>query len=703
MKEYTIAFVGNPNVGKSAWINALSDAGFKVGNWPGVTVERKEAEVTWGDAKYHLIDLPGCYSLEQQVSEERITAEFLKNERIDLIVNVVDASNLSRNLYLTLLLRELQIPMVLIFNFMDVVEKYHIQIAFIKMSRRLQIPILPVSAFRKEDASIVKKEIQRLIASDGFYFPLLSNQDVETYVALYNYLEEHLPAHVMMSEQQLHCFAFSLMKEDAAAYRQAESWYLDRLAIREILKDINAAHIANSRYAVIENLMQYVQEEEGTHAALTRKIDAVLLHRFFGLPIFFLMFTLLLLIVFQASAPFNAFIDFLINDILRSYLQAAIFWLPAAGQGLLLDGILAGVGGVLTFVPLMAILYFMLSLLEESGYMSRIAFLLDRMMRVFHLSGKSFVALLLGFGCNVPAIYAARTLDHENQKRLTAFLIPFMSCGARLPVYVLFASAFFARKAAVMILSVYGIGILIALLLALLLSRSSSFKEEGIFVMELPSYHLPKLSVVLHKVKEEVWAYIRKATGIVLWAMILLWSISYFPDGQIETSYMARGAKVIAPIYEPAGFGDRWECVASLPGSIIAKETIVGYFTTILHVESEAAPRQIDLADDLQLIGEKFLLAAKQSVQDTLFPNVHLQAEDDTQVSALRTLWTDEKAQLKAFCFMVYVLLSVPCIMTLQTLYHEYGWKLMMLSVITMLLVPYLLAVLLYQGFSLLL
>ena len=221
--------------------------------------------------------------------------------------------------------------------------------------------------------------------------------------------------------------------------------------------------------------------------------------------------------------------------------------------------------------------------------------------------------------------------------------------------------------------------------------------------MELPSYHLPKLSVVLHKVKEEVWAYIRKATGIVLWAMILLWSISYFPDGQIETSYMARGAKAIAPIYEPAGFGDRWECVASLPGSIIAKETIVGYFTTILHVESEAAPRQIDLAADLQLIGEKFLLAAKQSVQDTLFPNVHLQAEDDIQVSALRTLWTDEKAQLKAFCFMVYVLLSVPCIMTLQALYHEYGCKLMMLSVITMLLVPYLLAVMIYQGFSLLL
>lgn len=703
MKEYTIAFVGNPNVGKSAWINAVSDAGFQVGNWPGVTVERKQADVIWNHMLFHLIDLPGCYSLETTANEERITSTFLKEERVDLIVNVVDASNLSRNLYLTLLLRELQIPMLLIFNFMDVVENCHIQIDFIKMSRRLQIPILPVSAFRSSDAQIVKKEIIRLLNADGFYYPLLSNQDVACYVDLINYLQSHLPTHVNMSEQQLHCFAFSLLKEDVVAWKQIESWYLDRQAIKDLIQGIDALHIQNSRYDVIHNLMSYVVQQDASHLQTTKKLDAIFLHRYFGLPIFFLLFSMMLLIVFQASAPFNAFIQFLINDVIRSYLAILVSFLPSAVQACLLDGILAGVGGVLTFIPLMAILYFMMALLEESGYMSRIACLLDRMMRVFHLSGKSFVALLLGFGCNVPAIYAVRTLDNEQQKRLTACLIPFMSCGARLPVYVLFASAFFQQKAAVMILSVYGIGILIALLLALILSRRDAFRDDGLFVIELPSYHIPNRKVVFHKVKQEVISYVRKATGIVLWAMVLLWGISYFPNGTLESSYMATVAKQVAPLYEPAGFGDRWECVAALPGSIVAKETIVGYFTSILQVEQDPVLTQPNIMEDLQRIKTAFVSACKQSVHETLFPSVRLQSQQDQQVSAIRNLWHDKLAELRAFCFMVYVLLSIPCIMSLQALYHEYGWKLMTLSILTMIIVPYVTSVVLFQFFSFLL
>lgn len=700
MKEYTIAFVGNPNVGKSAWINALSDANFKVGNWPGVTVERKEARITYQQNLYHLIDLPGCYSLNKQENEERITSDFLQKEHVDVIVNVVDASNLAHNLYLTLLLRELQIPMLIIFNFMDVVEKCAIHIDHTRIAKRLQIPILCVSAFRKKDKQRVWEAICTQLHQDGFYYPLLSNADIEIYVNVYNYLDEHLPAYVDWDEQHLHVFTLQLLKQEEIAWKQVEGWQMDQTILMDLLQGMNLVRIEKSRYHVIASLMKYVKEDEDKRFAFTRKVDRLLLHKYLGLPLFFVIFTFCLLFVFQFSAPYNAWIDFMINDMFRKYLAYAVSSFPLFLQHLLLDGILAGVGGVLTFVPLMAVLYMVLSLLEESGYMSRIAFLLDRMMRTFHLSGKSFVSLLLGFGCNVPAIYATRTLDHEHQKRLTAILVPFMSCGARLPVYVLFASAFFPHKAPLMILSVYGIGILIALILSFLLSKHPAFKEDGMFVLELPNYHMPNIHVVWHKVKEEVKNYVKKAFGIVLWAMVILWGISYFPTGNLSESYMATFAKTAAPIFEPAGFGNRWECVASLPGGIIAKETIVGYFGTVLDGDNDVKPVLIDIEKDIQSIKEKSLHAIKSSIHDTFFPNVKLKSQDQSAVIAVKNLWQDKYANLRAFCFMVYVLLSIPCVMTLQALYHEYGKKMLLLSISMMIIIPYGVAVFLFQFFS---
>ncbi|WP_416326693.1 ferrous iron transport protein B [[Eubacterium] hominis] len=702
MKEYTIAFVGNPNVGKSAWINALSHANFKVGNWPGVTVEKKEAVVTWNQENYHFIDLPGCYSLSYNANEERITDDYLRNQPVDLIVNVVDASHLSRNLYLTLLLRELQIPMLIIFNFMDVVHKAGTQIDIDKISRRLQIPILAVSAFHTADHGVVRNMIEQQKQATGFYYPLLCNEDVETYVSLYNYLDEKLPAYVSLSEQQRHVITYELLKRSDTMFSQMESWQMDVEVIHHLCKDMDEQKINRNRYRIIEQLLTYVKEKEDNTDPLTRRLDRIFLHRYAGLPIFFLIFTILLLFVFQFSAPWNAFIEFIIHDIIRNYLSVGMQSFPLAIKHLMLDGILSGVGGVLSFVPMLSVLYMALSFLEESGYMSRIACLLDRMMRVFHLSGKSFVSLILGFGCNVPAIYATRTLDNENQKRLTAVLIPFMSCGARLPVYVLFASAFFPHKAALMILSIYGIGIFLALLIALLLSKHTGFKEEGIFVLELPSYHMPSLKVVFHKVKEEVKGYIKKAFGVVMWAMILLWSISYFPHGDMQSSYMATFAKQIAPIFEPAGFGTRWECVASLPGGIVAKETIVGYFATIFEGAQEETKVVLNPKEDLQNIKDEFILACQSSIHDTLFPSVNLKAEDETDVKHIHMLWQDELANLRAFCFMVYVLLSIPCVMTLQALYREYGIKLLLLSLIIMTLLPYVVSVGIFQLFSIL-
>lgn len=699
MKEYQIAFVGNPNVGKSAWINALSNADFKVGNWPGVTIEKKEAIVHWNHQVYHLIDLPGTYALTNATNEERITGEYLRGQAVDLIVNVVDATNLSRNLFLTLALRELQIPMILILNFMDEVEKYNIQIEFTKLSRRLQIPILPFSAFDSKHHADVKKAICDQMNKIVSYAPLLEHEDAQTYADLCTFIEKHIPLSMELKTKDIHRLALGIIHHDEIICRQVRSWYIDDFILSNLhLWDEDEW---NDLYqTALQSLMRYVHEQEGSRLQMSRKIDHWLLHKHWGFPICFLFFSILLMIVFNGSAPFNEFIDFLMNQMLAKYVAFFVSSLPIFIQEFILKGILAGVGGVLTFIPLMAFLYFMLSILEESGYMSRIACLFDRSMRVFHLSGKSFVSLLLGFGCNVPAIYATRTLDNEKQKKLTALLVPFMSCGARLPVYVLFASAFFQGKAAIMILSIYGIGILLALVLALIYSRMKGFQTKELFVLELPPYRLPSMSVVFHKVVQEVKGYVKKATTIVLWAMIIIWALSYFPNGKTQESYIAQFGKFAAPIYEPLGFGTRWETVAALPGSVVAKETVVGFLDQVLLNTEQEAYGDIDLSEDVKEIAYRFGATCKKSITSIL-PKQTIESDtNESLVTSIHNLWSDKYANLRAFSYMVYILLSIPCVMTLQAIYREYGKKLLFMSIITMMIVPYLVSLFIFQFFS---
>lgn len=700
--NYHVAFVGNPNVGKSAWINALSNADFKVGNWPGVTVEKKESNVCWGGDSYHIVDLPGTYSLTNSGNEESITAAYLQSQQVDLIVNVLDATNLQRNLMLTLFLRELQIPMLLIFNFMDEVKTYGIHIDTAALSRRLGIEILAYSAFDRRHYREVRQAIQKQVKQETvFYHPLLNAEEDEIYTSLYTYIEQHLPPHAEASRRLLHRLALGCMRGDLLVMKQLDAWHMDTTVLQTLCRNMNEENVRIGYCRAVESLMHSVSQDPKKRYAKSERIDALVLHRWLGLPLFLLVFSFLLLFVFQASAPLNDYIGYLLQDVLARYVSFALQWAPYVVRQFLLQGILAGVGGVLVFVPLMALLYFVLSLLEESGYMARIAFLLDRLMNSFHLSGKSFVSLMLGFGCNVPAIYATRTLDNEQQKRLTALLVPFMSCGARLPVYVLFASAFFPDKAAWMMLSIYGIGILLALVLALLASRFPIFHDDAMLVLELPPYRLPSLRVVLHKVKEEVKSYVRKACGIVLWAMVILWGLTYFPNGSVEDSFLAQGAKLVQPVFAPLGFGDRWECVAALPGGIIAKETIVGFLDTVLQPVQQQEASSINIGRDIRDIVYKGGNALKESAAFFLHTDVATKPQKDAQVSHIRALWTGADAGIRSFSFMVYVLLSIPCIMTLQAVYYEYGKKLLLLTLVVMLVVPYLASLFIFQFFSL--
>jgi len=695
MKEYQIAFVGNPNVGKSAWINALSDAHFKVGNWPGVTVEKKEATVIWEGKKLHLIDLPGTYALLDQANEETITTHYLMHEQVDLIVNIVDGTNLLRNLYLTMKLRQLQIPMIILCNFMDEVKRYHMKIDIPKLQERLQVSIYPYSAFDQNGKRAVMKGILEHLDQSVWYSPLLSQKDEATYSSVLNTIKKRIPVYANMQEKAMAWFVYDLMFHKRDAMRQLSAWDMEGCVDIPYREEEEDVHI----FQCIQEMMDFVEDSE-LRFQLTRKLDRILLHPIWGSIGMFVILSLFMLIVFQGSAPFNDFIDFLINDMVMKYANALLFFLPEAAKDLILNGILAGVGGVLVFIPLMAFLHFALSFLEESGYMARIAYLLDHAMQQFHLNGKGFVSLLLGFGCNVPAIYATRTLEHEKQKKLTALLVPFMSCGARLPVYMLFAAAFFKGKAAIMILSIYGIGIFTALLLALVLSKTRGFRDDEILLMELPPYRLPSCAVMMHKVVQEVKGYVRKATGVVLWAMVLLWSLTYFPNGTVQDSYLARFAKVMTVIYEPLGFGNRWECVAALPGGIIAKETVVGFMDQVL-LQKEAEPlADIDPLEDAKTIAYAFGTACRD-FSVSLIPHQPAEKPHDSLVSAIGNLWSDDKAQVRAYSYMVYILLSIPCIMTLQALRKEYGWKLMCLSIGCMLVVPYVCSWFIFHIFSL--
>lgn len=692
MSLLVAAFVGNPNVGKSAWINALSNSHFQVGNWPGVTIEKKEALIQIGHQSLHLIDLPGVYSLDELSNEEAVTARVLSEERIDCLVNVVDASNLSRNLLLTMKLRELNIPMILIFNFMDEVKKQKLEIDANAIARRLSIPIYCGSAFNKKDIEPVKELILKQSREKVLYRPLLNKEEDQIFTNLYNEIANKLPFN---RKEQIMKITYGIIYEQVYCLKQLEGLQVDIKQLTIIRKDFDQDCLHLNYVAAVKSCMTHVLSKQGKRFEVTDKLDAVFLHPLFSYPILILVFCFMMSFVFNGSAPYIDFIQQFFTEFLAKYLRIFLAFLPLPILDLLVYGVLGGVGGVLSFLPLMALLFFFLGILEESGYMSRISFLLDKGMRVFHLSGKAFLNLLIGFGCNVPAIYATRTLDTQNQKKATALLIPFMSCSARLPVYLLFASAFFREKSLLAILSVMGIGILLALILASINAHYQIIHDDPLLIMEMPVYRFPRIKVLLQKVQKEVRNFIKKAFTVVLLTMILLWGFTYFPNGESKSSYLAVGAKKVAFIFEPLGFGTSWELVASLPSGISAKESVVGFLSQLIIPKNntiESANLKEDSLEQLTLLKE----ATVESLKKIVF--ISSEKESDPQLTnAVANLFQDEYAHARAFSFMVFICLTIPCVMTLVALKREFGWKLLATSILIMLVTPYLVCLILYQ------
>ncbi len=723
-----VAFVGNPNVGKTALINKISNTSLKVGNWPGVTIEKKEIFFKVGNEDIKLIDLPGIYNLSTETAEERVARDFLLKENVDVIINVVDSTSLERNLYLTAMLKELGKPVVMALNFSDEFEKLGFQLNLEVFQKQLNIPVIFTSG---RTGAGIKELMENVVNISKQYrgqthIPYrLTFEDIleESILSVKEKLEKDSKYAPILKKYSPDWVAIKALEEDTNALAMLKSEFGENLMnlASEERKNIEKRHnmnpadvFSNARYGAMRGIANAnLKRGKGNKFALTDKIDKILLNKFLGGISFLAIIYIMFVIVFDGSAPFIDWVDGFFGDFVIKYVGKAIEGVPEWLSSFILDGIIAGVGSVLTFVPLMFFIYFFMAILEESGYMARVAFILNKLMTRVGLSGKAFIPMLIGFGCTVPAIYSTRTLEDEKTRRLTGVISTFMSCGARLPVYSLLAAAFFSKNAAAVVVSIYIIGVFMALLMAFILKRFDYFKGDNTeLLIELPPYRLPSAKSVWNYMKIKTLSYVKKATTVILGILLVIWFLSYFPNnGDVETSYLGSSAKVVQPVFEPTGFGNRWEPVASILPSIIAKETVVGFLGQVLIIgEEDAAAEEFDFLGDLksQVVGLKD--AAIDSLKslgnivkfkvDTLAMTDEETLDEDAGgniIPVIREMWSDSLGPVRAYSFMLYVLFVVPCAVAMGALKQEFGWKLLAFQFTTLLILPYVVSVIFFN------
>ncbi len=638
--SFVIALAGNQNSGKTTLYNKLTGSNQHVGNFPGVTIEKKE-----GQLKKHkdisIVDLPGIYSLSPYTMEEVVTRDFLLKENPDLILNIVDATNIERNLYLSLQLMELSIPMVIALNMMDEVTASGNSIDVQKLSLHLGIPVVPISASKGEGISeLVDVVIKSLKEKSG---PKKLDFCVgEVHKAI------HSISHLIADQAEdvgypIRFAATKLVEGDELTRNNLELSENQLHIIEHVVKDMEEAldtdreaALADMRYCYIEDICSEAvfKKQETKEQKRSEKIDGVLTHKYFGIPIFLgIMFFIFWMTFNIAGAPLQELLEGAIGTF-TDIVSDGMISIGVSGwvHSLVIDGIFVGVGSVLSFLPIIVILFFFLSLLEDSGYMARVAFLMDKLLRKIGLSGRSFVPMLIGFGCSVPAIMATRTLASERDRKMTIVLTPFMSCSAKLPIYGMITVAFFPEHSALVMIGLYVMGIVVAILSGFLL-KNTIFKGEPVpFVMELPAYRIPSRKSVLIHMWEKAKDFIQKAFTVIFLATIVIWFLQSFnwSLGMVEdssNSILAYLGSLVAPIFKPLGFND-WRASTALITGLTAKEAVVSTLSVLTGAVT-----------DIQL----------------------------SQV--LYTIFTP----LSAFAFLTFVLLYMPCIAAFAATKKELG------------------------------
>ena len=589
-KTISVAFIGNPNCGKTTLFNAYTGANLKVANWPGVTVEKKEGAYKFQGQDFKLIDLPGIYSLTSYTMEERVSRQCILSDEVDVIVDVADASALERNLYLTLQLIELGKPVVMALNMMDIVEERGMEIDLHRMQEMLGIPVIPVSARKKTG-------LEQLIHAVSHHRDASAKHRIEHHHKVGKNASLHEEYALVYSDEVEKTLA-SLETELSGNFpnlqnpRWAAIKYLenDSDVIKEFpVKDPPVpceSRMINEKYDFIEEVIAEVLVNREEKSAMTDRIDAVLTHRIWGIPVFLGIMAVVFMLTFTVGDWLKGYLEIALDAF--SGVIESLFTKIGAGElitSLVVDGIIGGVGGILTFLPNIIILFFALAILEDSGYMARVAYVMDGLMGTLGLSGRAFIPMLLGFGCTVPAIMASRALEDKRDRLRTMLVTPFMSCSARLPVYLLLSQLFFGKWAPVAAFSMYVIGLVIAIIAALIVSKCSKKYEGHTLLIELPEYKTPNAHTIFIYVWEKVKDYLTKAGTTIFLASIVLWFLLNFGThglcrGEMGESFGAMIANFLVPVMKPTGLG-YWQIIVALISGLAAKEVVVSSITVL--------------------------------------------------------------------------------------------------------------------------
>ena len=655
-----VAFVGNPNCGKTTLFNAYTGANLKVANWPGVTVERKEGETDYRGQHIKLIDTPGIYSLTSYSIEEKVTRQCILEDDIDVIINIVDASAMERNLYLTMQLLELGKPVILALNMMDIVEERGMEIDMHRLPELLgHIPVVPVSARKRTGLDVLMHAVKHHYEEGPAGNVVVYRPDMEKrIVEVEKLLKSRYP-----QIKNIRWHAIKLLERDDEVEKQ---YSLDTAAVieRSYEKDI-----INQKYDYIEEVIDECLFYKSEKAASTDKIDEVLTHRLWGVPIFLGIMALVFFLTFFIGDALKGVFEIVlsmfsdaVNHLLVSV--SAADWLIS----LIVDGIIAGVGGILTFLPNIFILFLALAVLEDSGYMARVAYVMDKIMGRAGLSGKAFLPMILGFGCTVPAVMATRALEREEDRKKTILVTPFMSCSARLPIYVLFADMFFGKYAMAAAFSMYVLGMLTAIVIALVINRFQKNKSSQSLLIELPEYKAPNARTIMIYVWEKVKDYLTKAGTTIFVASIVIWFILNFNQHgmvtEVSESFGAALGRWLEPLLAPAGLG-LWQIGVALISGLSAKEVVVSSFAVLFGVgNANSAAGMAQIVQNLSVYGF---------------------------------------GALNAYALMVFCLLYTPCAATIGTIRKEtQSWKFTFMMIAFQLLLAWGCAVLVFQAGSLL-
>ena len=697
----TIAIAGNPNCGKSAIFNCLTGIRQTTGNWPGVTVERKQGSSNLQDnRKVSVIDLPGIYTLDALSLDEHVARQFLLSREADVIINVLDAANLERNLYMTVQLLEMGVPVVLALNMMDVAQKRGISIDVDLLAQKLGCPVVAVVAVSGQGIPELKQALIAVIDKDiDSGFKLTMDTEVETAIAD---IRQHLPAQEY--EYNAYWLTLKLLEGDKSfEHELVDKSILELVArwqkhIQDIFGETADVFIADSRYGHAHAITQLVIKRRGkVKRYLSDRIDQVVLHRFLGVPIFLSVMYLMFMFTINFGGAFIDFFDGVAGALFVDGFSEilTLLGLPEWVTLILARGIGGGLQVVATFIPIIACLYLFLSFLEDSGYMARAAFVMDRFMRAIGLPGKAFVPMIVGFGCNVPAVMATRTLESARERKLTILMNPFMSCGARLPVYVLFAAAFFPANGQNLVFALYLIGILMAILTGLIMKHSLLSGESSGFLMEMPTYHIPTLKGVLLRTWDRVRLFVRDA-GRVIIIMVLALNVmnSIGTDGSIgnedsEHSVLSAIGKTLTPIFIPIGIEqDNWPATVGIFTGVLAKEAVVGTLDSIYtQISEQNLPDQEQGSFDFLLSISQAAATIPQNlsgltelVLDPLGLNV---GDIENSGSAAEQLAVNSgifgvmasrfDGQAGAFSYLLFILLYFPCAATIGVIAREAG------------------------------